>query len=137
MHPPIPTPPPQSIEKFLAITHIIYTLHTFTAIGALLGSAFILTSFLFTPASLIAVFLNYWYRADVRGTWLDSHFSWQIRTFWYALLCLALILIFTITIVGIPVALLLLFCTGIWILYRMARGWLTLLERRMMPLPTA
>ena len=41
-------------------------------------------SFLFGWPSIIAVIMNYIYRGDARGTWLESHFTWQIRTFWFA-----------------------------------------------------
>ena len=70
-------------------THLIYGLH---AVGVVLGiatSAFIVTSFLFGLPSIVAVILNYVKRGDVRGTFLESHFRWQIRTFWYALLWIA------------------------------------------------
>jgi len=54
------------------------------ALGAF-GAATVLGSFLFGWPSIIAVILNYVYRGDARGTWLETHFTWQIRTFWYAL----------------------------------------------------
>ena len=78
--------------------------------------------------------LNYVKRSDVRGTWLDSHFSWQIRTFWFALLWLALGGILFVTLVGIPAAIVLWLGTGIWVLYRIIRGWLALSSQRAMPL---
>ena len=78
--------------------------------------------------------LNYVKRSDVRGTWLDSHFSWQIRTFWYALLWLALGGILFVTLVGIPAAIVLWLGTGIWVLYRIIRGWLALSSQKAMPL---
>jgi uncharacterized membrane protein len=69
----------------------------------------------------------------VRATWLDSHFSWQIRTFWFALLWLAIGGILFATVVGIPFALALWFGTGIWVLYRIIRGWLALSSQRPLP----
>ena len=54
----------------------------------------IVTAFFTGWPSIIAVIINYVKRADVRGTWLDSHFSWQIRTFWCALLWLRRRLLF-------------------------------------------
>ena len=56
----------------------------------MLSPAMIVTAFLTGWPSIIAVILNYVKRSEVRGTWLDSHFSWQIRTFWFALLWLAI-----------------------------------------------
>ncbi len=99
----------------------------------LLSPALILTAFLSGWPSIIAVILNYVKRADVRGTWLDSHFSWQIRTFWYALLWLVVGGILFVTFVGIPVAIVLWLATGIWVLYRIIRGWLALSSRNALP----
>lgn len=93
----------------------------------------IVTAFLTGWPSIIAVILNYVKRSDVRGTWLDSHFSWQIRTFWFALLWLAIGGILFITVVGIPFALALWFITGIWVLYRIIRGWLALSSQTPLP----
>ena len=93
----------------------------------------IVTAFLTGWPSIIAVILNYVKRSDVRGTWLDSHFSWQIRTFWFALLWLAIGGILFITVVGIPFALALWFITGIWVLYRIIRGWLALSSQTALP----
>jgi uncharacterized membrane protein len=93
----------------------------------------IVTAFLTGWPSIIAVILNYVKRSEVRGTWLDSHFSWQIRTFWYALLWLAVGAVLFITVVGIPVAVVLWFATGIWVLYRIIRGWLALGSARPLP----
>ena len=75
-------------ESLVTLTHVIYALHAFSALSGLLSPALILTAFLSGWPSIIAVILNYVKRSDVRGTWLDSHFGWQIRTFWFALLWL-------------------------------------------------
>ncbi len=83
--------------------------------------------------SIIAVILNYAKRSEVRGTWLDSHFGWQIRTFWYALLWLLAGGVAFVTLVGIPVALVVWILTGLWVLYRIARGWMTLSAQKPMP----
>jgi uncharacterized membrane protein len=72
-------------------------------------------------------------RSEVRGTWLDSHFSWQIRTFWYALLWLAIGGVLFLTVVGITFAVVLWFATGIWVLYRIIRGWLALTSTKELP----
>jgi uncharacterized membrane protein len=79
------------------------------------------------------VILNYVKRSEVRGTWLDSHFSWQIRTFWLALLWLAIGAVAFVTVIGIPVAFVLWFATGIWVLYRIIRGWLALSSEKQLP----
>jgi uncharacterized membrane protein len=121
-------------QGLVTLAHVIYALHAFSALTGLLSSALIVTAFLSGWPSIIAVILNYVKRSDVRGTWLDSHFSWQIRTFWYALLWLALGGILFVTLVGIPAAIVLWLGTGIWVLYRIIRGWLALSSQKAMPL---
>ncbi len=120
-------------EGLVTLAHVIYGLHAFSAATGLLSSALIVTAFLSGWPSIIAVILNYVKRSDVRGTWLDSHFSWQIRTFWYALLWLVLGGILFLTVVGIPFAIVLWFGTGLWVLYRIIRGWLALASRKALP----
>jgi uncharacterized membrane protein len=112
------------------LTHLIYALHTFSAVMGIVSSAAVVTTFLTGWPSIIAVILNYAKRADVRGTWLESHFRWQIRTFWFALLWVVIAMLLVVTIVGIPIAWLIVVVTGLWVLYRMVRGWLALLDRR-------
>jgi uncharacterized membrane protein len=112
---------------------VIYGLHAFSALTGLLSPAMIVTAFLTGWPSIIAVILNYVKRSEVRGTWLDSHFSWQIRTFWYAVLWVAIGGVAFLTVIGIPVAIVLWLATGIWVLYRIIRGWLALSSHRAMP----
>jgi uncharacterized membrane protein len=120
-------------EGLVTLAHVIYGLHAFSALTGMLSPAMIITAFLTGWPSIIAVILNYVKRSDVRGTWLDSHFSWQIRTFWFALLWLALGAVLFITVVGIPFAVVLWFATGIWVLYRIIRGWLALSAPKELP----
>ena len=120
-------------EGLVTLTHVIYGLHTFSALTGMLSPAMIITAFLTGWPSIIAVILNYVKRSDVRGTWLDSHFSWQIRTFWFALLWLTLGAVLFITVVGIPFAIVLWFAIGIWVLYRIIRGWLALSAPKELP----
>jgi uncharacterized membrane protein len=117
----------------VTLTHVIYALHAFSALTGLASSALIVTAFLSGWPSIIAVILNYVKRSEVRGTWLDSHFSWQIRTFWFALLWLAAGGILFVTVIGIPFAIVLWLITGVWVLYRIIRGWLALLSQRTLP----
>ena len=121
-------------EGLITLTHVIYALHAFSALTGLLSSALIVTAFLSGWPSIIAVVLNYAQRADVRGTWLDSHFSWQIRTFWYAFFWLLAGWVVFVTLIGIPIALAIWIVTGLWVLYRIVRGWLALGARNAMPL---
>lgn len=120
-------------ESLITLTHVMYALHAFSALTGLLTPALVVTAFLTGWPSIIAVILNYVKRADARGTWLYTHFSWQLRTFWFALLWLAVGAILFATVVGIPIAFALWFGTGIWVLYRLIRGWLALGSRRALP----
>jgi uncharacterized membrane protein len=120
-------------EGLITLAHAIYALHAFSAVTGIASSALVVTAFLSGWPSIIAVILNYVKRSEVRGTWLDSHFSWQIRTFWFALLWLVAGAILFITVVGIPVAFVLWIATGIWVLYRIIRGWLALLSQKTLP----
>src|SRR5919106_1591464 len=90
----------------VTLTHVLYGMHGFSALMGVLTPAFIVTSFLAGWPSIIAVIINYVKRDEVRGTYLDSHFSWQLRTFWYALLWVVVMGLLIVTIIGIPFAML-------------------------------
>jgi uncharacterized membrane protein len=123
----------QPRQNLVTLTHVMYGLHAFSALMGILGTAFVVTAFLTGWPSIIAVFINYFKRSDVRGSYLDSHFGWQLRTFWYALLWAIVAIILMMTIIGIPFALGVVIVVGLWVLYRIARGWLALMERKPMP----
>lgn len=123
-----PTPGPP--EGLVTLTHVMYALHTVSAVTGLLTPMLIVTAFVTGWPSIIAIIINYVKRSDVRGTWLDSHFSWQLRTFWFALLWLAIGWFVFLTVLGIPVALVIWIGTGLWVLYRLIRGWLALADRK-------
>lgn len=127
---PYPTAPRASL---ITLTHIIYGLHAFSALTGLLSSAFIVTAFLTGWPSIIAVILNYLKRDAVYGTYLESHFRWQIRTFWFALIWLIVMILLFVTLIGIPFAWIIGVLTGLWVLYRIVRGWLRLLDAKPMP----
>ena len=115
--------------------HIMYGLHALSAFGGLLGAATIVGSFLFGWPSIIAVIINYVTRGNVRGTWLDTHWRWQLRTFWLAAAWALAALVLVFTIIGIPFAWLILGVLGLWLLYRVVRGWAALVSRNPMPVP--
>jgi len=119
------------------LTHLIYGLHAFAVFSALLGSATIIFSFVASIPSLLAIVLNYWNRGAVRGTWLDSHFSWQIRTFWWTLAWVLIVLLLVFTIIGIPLALAAFVIVSAWVVYRVVRGWWRLSGGLQMPIPPA
>ncbi|MBL8541147.1 MAG: hypothetical protein JNK68_12355 [Betaproteobacteria bacterium] len=125
---------PLAPSGMVTLTNVIYALHAFSVVTGIIGAATIVGAFLTGWPSIIAVILNYAKRSDVTGTYLASHFSWQIRTFWFALLWVAVAFLLGITIIGIPFALVIVAGAGLWVLYRIIRGWLALQERRPMPL---
>jgi uncharacterized membrane protein len=107
---------------------LIYLLHAFSLLTGIIGTATVIGAFLTGWPSIIAVVLNYVKRDAVRGTWLDSHFRWQIRTFWFGLLWVSLCLLFIVVTLGIGllIAWLPLAIVAIWFIYRIARGWMAL-----------
>lgn len=128
-----PTQASPAAEGLLTLCHVIYALHALTVLTGLLTPAFIVTAFVTGWPFIIAVILNYVKRGEARGTWLESHFRWQIRTFWYAALWVAVSLLLMLSFIGIPLALGLIAIAGLWVLYRVVRGWLRLNDRREMP----
>jgi uncharacterized membrane protein len=133
--------------------HVMYALHALAGFIGVTSAATIVGAFVFGLPSILAIIMNYVRRDSVRGTWLESHFHWQSRTFWTAIvIAIALYVIgfilFSMGIIGLastPLtgaagaagagaafggALLTLWLgaigTGIWILYRVIRGWLAL-----------
>jgi len=120
--------------SLITTLHVTYALHALgLAIGAF-GTATVVGAFIFGWPSIIAVIINYVKRGDARGTWLESHFDWQIRTFWYAaiwaLLVFLLGLLLVIVVVGFAIWAVGLFALGIWAIYRIALGWSRLNSRR-------
>ena len=121
-------------QSLVTLTHVIYALHATSLVTGIVGAATVVGTFLTGWPSIIAVILNYVKRSDARGTWLESHFRWQIRTFWFGALWAGLCLLFVaITLgIGLLVAWVPLGAVGLWFVYRVARGWLRLKDRRPM-----
>lgn len=140
----------------IGYTHVMYALHALSGFIGVTSSASVVGAFVFGVPSIVAVLMNYARRDSVRGTWLESHFLWQVKTFWTALVlglalfCIALVLsaVGLISLLSIPltgglgaagagvgfggalVALTLgAILAGIWILYRVVRGWMALGNR--------
>jgi len=122
--------PPQGM---VTLTHVMYGLHAFSAITGLMSAALVVTAFLTGWPSIIAVIMNYVKRSEAAGTFLDSHFSWQLRTFWFALLWVVIGWLMIVTIIGAVIGVPLLLGVGVWVLYRIARGWINLADRKPMP----
>jgi uncharacterized membrane protein len=119
-------------ESLIGYTHIMYALH---AVSALTGATIVL-GFICGVPSIIAVIMNYARASAARGTFLESHFRWQIRTFWFAvfwsLVIVAISLPLTLVLVGFGTMYIGFVALVVWIIYRVARGWLALRDRRPM-----
>jgi uncharacterized membrane protein len=120
--------------SLVTLTHVVYGLHSLSLVIGAFGAATIIGAFLFGWPSIIAVIINYVKRSEVAGTWLESHFRWQIRTFWYAALWALLVVVvsvpLTLVLIGFAIWSIGLFALGIWATYRIVRGWLALNDRR-------
>jgi len=123
-------------ESLITYTNIIYALHALSVLTGILTSATVVFSFIAGLPSIIAVIMNYARRSEARGTFLESHFQWQIRTFWFALLWAIVVgavsFPLLIVLVGFATFYIGALLLGVWIIYRVARGWFALRDRRPM-----
>jgi uncharacterized membrane protein len=117
-----------SRSSLSTLTHVIYGLHSLSVLIGITSAVTIVGAFVFGWPSIVAVILNYAKRDEARGTWLESHFRWQIRTFWFGLLWCAIGAVLVLTVIGIPLAAVVFVAAGLWVIYRIVRGWLALGE---------
>ncbi len=101
----------ENYENLKDITTLVYLLQAIAFVG-------------FTP--VIGVIINYFKKSDVKGSILESHFRWQIRTFWWGLIWSTLAAALIFTIIGMPIGYPLLCISVMWWIYRFVRGWLAL-----------
>ena len=122
------------MRSLLNWTTLIYALHAGSLVIGILGTATVVGAFLIGWPSIIAVILNYVKRSEVQGTWLESHFRWQIRTFWFGVLWAGLCLLFVVVTLGIGIFVVWmpLIALAIWFVYRVVRGWTRLGARQPM-----
>jgi len=120
--------------SLVSYTHIIYALHSLAVLIGLTSTVTIIGSFIFGLPSIIAVIMNYARQSDARGTFLESHFRWQIRTFWFALLWAIVILAVSLPLMLVVVGFFTLgigfVLLGLWVIYRIIRGWLALRDHQ-------
>jgi uncharacterized membrane protein len=129
-----PSPASTASSSLVNWTTLIYGLHAFSIATGILTAATVIGMFLLGWPSIIAVILNYIKRDEARGTWLESHFRWQIRTFWYGALSVALCVLFVVFTLGLGLLVVWLplgFVTC-WFVYRVIRGWVRLSARQPM-----
>ena len=123
-------------ESLITYTHVIYALHALAVLIGFTTAATIVGSFVCGIPSIVAVIMNYARRSATRGTFLESHFRWQIRTFWFAALWSLVIWSVSfplfIVLIGFPLLFVGFGALAIWIIYRVVRGWLALRDRRPM-----
>ena len=123
--------------SIVTVARVVYGLHALSIIIGVVTGASIIGAFLFGWPSIVAVVLNYIMRGEARGTYVDSHFAWQIRTFWYAMLFAAVVaflgFVLSFVLVGFAVWMGGFIVMGIWVGYRIVRGWIVLNRREPMP----
>ena len=125
----------EPMPSVLSVAHLVYALHTVAIVVGIVGAATVIGSFVGSLPSIVAVILNYVKRGDARGTWIASHYRWQIRTFWFTLVWALIGWALVITIIGMVVGVPILIALTLWLIYRIGRGWLRLRDRRPMYTP--
>jgi uncharacterized membrane protein len=105
----------ERVQKLKNITTAVYALQA--------------AGFFFGITWIVAIVINYVKKEDVAGTWLESHFRWQIRTFWFGLLWAVLGCLLLVVIIGFAI----LFADAVWMIYRIVKGWLNLNDNKPMP----
>jgi uncharacterized membrane protein len=134
--PPMTAEAPPVDESLVSYTNVIYALHSLSVLIGLTTFHMVVGMFIWGLPSIVAVIMNYARRSATHGTYLESHFRWQIRTFWYAVLWSVVIAAVSIPLVliliGIPILIGGYYALSIWIIYRVARGWLALRDKRPM-----
>ena len=112
---------------------LAYALFGAGAVVALVSSGFPVAAPLMGIVGIAGLIVAYVKRSDAQGTWVASHFSWLIRTFWYSLLWGAIGAVFAVTIIGLIVAIPIWAVASIWVIYRVIRGYLLFKESKPLP----
>src|SRR5687767_14502970 len=113
--------PAEPAPALVNVTNLVYALHALSLFIGITTAATIVGAFVFGLPSIGAVVINYLKRAESRGTFLESHFRWQIRTFWFALLWFLVAAMLFASFIGIPLAIAAFIGVGLWLIYRIAR----------------
>ncbi|MGE8547454.1 DUF4870 family protein [Alcaligenes sp. WGS1538] len=106
-----PQPQRDGTEQLVSLrnlTLIIYALYILSIFGGI--------------TSVVAIIMNYLKRDEVRGTYLESHFTWQINTFWIGLVGVCVSFLLMLVAIGFVT----IWIVGIWIVYRLVKGLLAL-----------
>jgi uncharacterized membrane protein len=119
--------------RLVSYTHAMYALHAAAILMGALGTSFIIARVVIGAPSLVAVIMNLARSKAVRGTWLESHFRWQMHTFIVAAVVLICASPLILTLFLIPVVYGAYVVTGLWAAWRVVRGWLALKQHRLAP----
>ena len=118
-------------------TLVAYLLFGLAAVTQVAGSGLVVPAPLLTFVGIIGVIVAYVKRSEARGTWLESHITWLIRTFWWstiwALIGWVVLIVLAIVLIGLALGPLIWAITAIWVLYRVIRGFLAFKESRPIP----
>lgn len=107
-------PDDEKMQSLKTLTMAVYVLYAFSYFAGI--------------TAIVGIVINYVKREEVAGTWLESHFRWQIRTFWFGLLWAVIGVATLILLIGIPI----LFANCVWIIYRVVKGWFNLSDDKPM-----
>lgn len=124
-----PAVPSQSL---ISTTLIVYVVFGVAAIVSL-ASAGLLSTPLLGLIGVIGLILAYVKRSEAAGTWLQSHYRWLIRTFWFSVLWNVVGWLALVTLIGIPIAIAIWIATTIWVLYRLIRGYVLFKDSKPVP----
>ena len=109
--------PTVDLKPLVNITTLVYALQAL--------------SFFVGVSCIVAIIINYVKLPEISGTWLASHFRWQIRTFWFSMLWLVLGVVTLLLVVGYFVLL----ANAVWVIYRIVKGWLALNDGKPLYVP--
>ena len=134
---PAPAPGATDGDPPVSAALLAYALFGTAAVIALVSSGFHFAAPLMGLVGIAGLIVAYVKRGDAQGTWVASHFTWLIRTFWYSFLWgvvgAVVLLVLGIILIGIPIALLIWAVASIWVIYRVIRGYLLFKESRPIP----
>ena len=127
------TPSPSLISTTL----LVYALFGVAAVVGLVSSGFPLIAPLTGIVGIVGIILAYVKRGDAAGTWLESHYRWLIRTFWYSMLWGAIgaviFVLLAIIVIGLFIGYLIWVATTIWVIYRLLRGYVLFNQSKPVP----
>jgi uncharacterized membrane protein len=124
-------------SSLISMTLLVYALFGVAAVAGLVSSGFPLIAPLTGIIGIVGIILAYVKRAEATGTWLESHYRWLIRTFWFSLLWGAvgavIFVLLLIIVIGVFIGYLIWVATTIWVLYRLVRGYMLFNESKPIP----